>query len=184
MVTICCALAQCGSPSEAGDHAFVNLARHANVVEIVFADQIEFSRLIQIENFAAFDLGSLARLDPKSPSDVVETHVTLRAQPPAVHRVEDAANVVVAEIHEWSHLDRMCQAALENERNVETDDVVTDELVAVRVEILHEVDEILERLVLVLFVAVFVDAKDMLAGFGREAGKLQTRNRTDVKRDR
>jgi len=42
-------------PSKTRDHSFVNLARQANVVEIVFADHAEFSRLIQLEHFASLN---------------------------------------------------------------------------------------------------------------------------------
>src|SRR6185369_9784945 len=125
--------------AETGDHAFVDLARDAHVVEIVFADQIELAGLVKIEDLAAFDVGSLARFDTQRPRDVVKTDVSPRAQPPAMHRVEDAAHVIVAEIHEWACLERVRQAALKDERQIETDNVMTDELIAIRIEILHQV---------------------------------------------
>ena len=42
--------------SKAGDHSFVNLSRHAYVVEIVLADEVEFTCLVEIEDFAALDV--------------------------------------------------------------------------------------------------------------------------------
>src|SRR5262249_39951250 len=128
----------CVSATEARGHPFVDLARHTHVVEIVFANQIQFSGLVKIEHFASFNLGGLARIDSERPRDVVETDVTSRAQPPTMHRVEHAAHVVIAEIHERSHLDRVHQTTLKNERKIEADDVVPDELVAVGVEVFHE----------------------------------------------
>src|SRR5262249_18319258 len=91
--------------SEAGDHAFVDLAGDAHVVEVVFADQIELAGLVEIEDLAAFDFRRLARLDPERPRHVVKTHETLRAQPPAMHRVENAARRVLREIHERARLE-------------------------------------------------------------------------------
>jgi len=42
-------------PSKTPYHSFINLARDANVVEVVFANQIQLARLIQIEDFAALN---------------------------------------------------------------------------------------------------------------------------------
>ena len=46
----------CGLSSEAGDHTLVDFAGHADVVEIVFANQIELTGLIEIKHFAALDV--------------------------------------------------------------------------------------------------------------------------------
>src|SRR6185369_2370898 len=169
---------------EARDHALVDLARHANVVEVVLADEIEFARLVEIKDLAAFHIRSLTRLDPERPSDVIETDVPLRAEPPAMHRVENTTHVVLTQVHERSRLDRVREAALKDERQIETDDVVSHELVTIGIEVLHHRQEILKRFLLVLFVTVLVDTKHVLAVFRTKPGKLQTRNRTNVQRDR
>src|SRR5215211_5754987 len=101
-----------------------------------------------------------------------------------MHRVEHAAYVVLGEIYKRAGVERVCQAALKDKRKIETDNVVTDELVAIGIEVLHQVQKILERLFFVLLVAVLVDAKHVLARLRPEIGKLQTRNRADVQRDR
>src|SRR6185369_5983329 len=119
-------------------HPLVNLARHAHVVEVVFANQIEATGLVEIKHLAAFDFGSLARLDPEGPRNVVETDVTPRAEPPAMHCVEDSTHVVITKIHKRSRLERVSETALKHKRQIESDDVVPDELVTVTIEILHE----------------------------------------------
>src|SRR5215510_8765797 len=91
--------------TEAGDHAFVDLSRHAHVVEVVFADQIELARLVKIKNFAAFDLGRLARLNTECPGDVVKADEPFRTEPPTMHRVENAARSVIGEIYERARLE-------------------------------------------------------------------------------
>src|SRR5215213_110855 len=101
-----------------------------------------------------------------------------------MHRVKHTADVVLTKIHEWSGLNCVREAALEDERQIEADDVVSHELVTVTIEVFHHGQEILQRFLLVLFIAVLVDAKHVLAFFRTEAGKLQTRNRPDVQRDR
>ena len=106
----------CGLPTEARDHAFVDLARHADVVEIVFTNLIEFARLIQVKHLASLDVRRLARLNSERSGNVVKTDVALCAQPPAMHRVEDAADVVLTKIHKRPRLDRMREAALEDKR--------------------------------------------------------------------
>src|SRR5215208_912217 len=78
----------------------------------------------------------------------------------------------------------MRQTALKNERQIEADDVVADEFITVRVEIFHEVDELLQCWLFVLLITLFVDSKHMLVDGGTEFRKLQTRDRTDVKRKR
>src|SRR5262245_54606791 len=102
--------------SKAGDHALVDLSGHAHVVEVVFANQVELAGLVEIKNFAAFDFGRFARLDPERPGDVVKTDKTFCAEPPAMHRVENAARSVIGEIHERPGCERMRKAALKNER--------------------------------------------------------------------
>ncbi len=91
--------------AEAGDHALVDLSRHAHVVEVVFANQVELAGLVEIEDLAAFYLRRLARLDTERPRDVVKTDETFRAQPPAMHRVENAARSVIGEIYERARLE-------------------------------------------------------------------------------
>ena len=49
-----------GSAAKARNHALVNFARDAHVVEIVFANLGELAGLIKIKNLAAFDFGRLA----------------------------------------------------------------------------------------------------------------------------
>src|SRR6185369_17786328 len=112
-----------------------------------------------------------------------ETDKTFCAQPPAVHRVENSARRVVGEIHKRTRLERVRKAALKDERQIEADDVVAHELVAIAIEVLHEVQKILKRLHLVFFVAVPIDAKHVLARFDGETGNLKTRNSADVQRD-
>src|SRR5215203_4370331 len=172
------------SSSETGHHPLINFPRHAYVVEVVFTNKIEFSSLVEIKDLASFDLGGLAGVDSQRPGDVVETDMTLGAQPPAMHRVEDTSDVVFTEVDERPHLDGMRQTALKNEWKIETDDVVTDKFVAIRVEILHEINKFLERFLFFLFVTVFVDAKHVLTRFRPEFGKLKTRNWTDMKGNR
>src|ERR1043165_207544 len=171
-------------PPKTRDHPLVNLARNAHVVEVVFANQIETSGLVKVKHLAAFDLRSLARLDSQRPRNIVKTDVTPRAEPPAMHRVENSTHVVVTKIHERPRLQRVSETALKHKRQIETNDVVSDELVTIGIEILHEHQEILKRLLLVFFGAVFVDPEDVFASFGTETWKLQPRNRTDMKRDR
>src|SRR5690349_6917141 len=125
--------------SEARDHALVDLAGDAHVVEVVFADEIELAGLVEIEHLAAFNFRRLARLDPQRPGDVVETDKTFCSQPPAVHRVENSARRVVGEIHKGTRLERVRKAALKDERQIEADDIVAHELVAITIEVLHEV---------------------------------------------
>src|SRR4029078_2530113 len=133
-------------------------------------DEIEPPGLVEIKNFAAFNVRSLARLDPECPRDVVKTDVPLRAQPPAMHRVENTAHVVFTQIHKRPRLDRMREAALKDERQIESDDVVSDELVTIGIEVLHHLQKLLQRFLLVLFVTVLVDTKHVLAVFGSEPG--------------
>src|SRR5882724_7903196 len=102
------------STAEATHHALVNFARDSHVVEIVFANKVESSGLVEIENFAAFNLGRLAGLNSQGPGDVVEANPPPVAQPPMSHCVEYSANVVVAEIHKRPRRDAVHQAALEN----------------------------------------------------------------------
>src|SRR5215213_11561141 len=99
-----------------------------------------------------------------------------------MHRVEDAAHVVLGEIHERARRERMYEGALKDERKIETDDVVADELVTVRIEVFHEVQKRLKRLFLVLLVAVLIDSEDVFARLRSEIRKLETRNRADVQR--
>src|ERR1044072_7796157 len=101
-----------------------------------------------------------------------------------MHRVKHTADVVLGEIYERAHLERVREAALKNKRKIETDDVVPDELVAIAIEVFHQAQEILQRLLFILFVAVPVDAEDVLARFLHESGKFEARNRADVQRTR
>src|ERR1051326_5469594 len=78
-----------------------------------------------------------------------------------MHRVENAARIVIGEVHERPCRERVCEAALKNKWEIEADDVVADEFVAIRIEILHEVQKILERFLFVLFIAVLIDTKHM-----------------------
>ena len=41
-------------PPKAANDSFVNLARHAHVIEVVLANLRELPRLVKFENFAAF----------------------------------------------------------------------------------------------------------------------------------
>src|SRR6185369_5284110 len=123
--------------SEARYHALVDLARHADVVEVVLADEIESPRLVEIKDLAAFHVRSLARLDPERPRNVVKTDVPLRAQPPAMHRVENTAHVVLAQVHKRPRLDRVRATALKDERQIEADDVMPHELVTIGIEVFH-----------------------------------------------
>src|SRR4051794_5698888 len=101
---VCAFCASLWLAAEAGDHAFVDFAGDAYVVEVVLAYLIQLPRLVQIKHLAAFHFRRLARRNPERPRDVVETHVTLRAKPPAMHRVEHAAHVVLREIHKRPRL--------------------------------------------------------------------------------
>src|ERR1041385_9267586 len=93
-----------------------------------------------------------------------------------MHRVEHATHVVLAEIYKWPRLDRVHEAALKDERQIEADNVVSDELVTIAVEVFHEVDEILKGLLFALFIAVAIDSKYVFARLWSEAGAFQSRN--------
>jgi hypothetical protein len=54
-----------------------------------------------------------------------------------MHRVENTAHVVLAQVHKRPRLDRVREAALEDERQIEPDDVVSHELVTIGIEVFH-----------------------------------------------
>jgi len=119
-------------PPKTSDQPLVNLARHAHVVEVVFANLGQFAGLIEVEDLATFDFPGLAGFDPQRPRDVVETDPAAPiAQPPGAHRVVHATHVVFTEIDEWPRCDAVNQAALKDERQIESDDVVAHDLVTV-----------------------------------------------------
>src|SRR5687768_10907659 len=123
--------------AETCHHAFVNLPRHAHVVQIVLADLLELAGLVQIKHFAAFHFRGLARFNSESPRNIVETHMTPRAKPPTMHRVEHAAHVVIRQVHKRPHLNLMHQTTLKDKRQVEPENVVPDEFVAIAIEVFH-----------------------------------------------
>jgi len=63
-----------GSSAKTRDHPLVDSSRHAHVVEVIFANLGELVRLIHLEHFASFGFRRLARFDPQSPGNVVETY--------------------------------------------------------------------------------------------------------------
>jgi hypothetical protein len=116
-------------PPKTLNHALINLSRQADIVKVIFANQVELARLIKIKNFAAFHLGRLARFDPKCPCNIIKTNVPLRTEPPTMHGVEHSANVVFAKVYEGSHLHSLHQTSLEDKRQIETNYVVTDQFI-------------------------------------------------------
>src|ERR1043165_2114487 len=76
-------------------------------------------------HLARFALRSLALLDSQRPRNIVKTDVTPRAEPPAMHRVENSTHVVVTKIHERPRLQRVSETALKHKRQIETNDVVS-----------------------------------------------------------
>src|SRR5213593_175265 len=125
---------KCGSVSapETRDHPFVNLPRHPHIIQIVFANFSELAGLIQFKYPAAFDVGGLARFNSQRPGNVVQTDTpTAITQPPRPHRVECALDIKVAQVDEWFDGDVVHQTSLKDERQVKSNDVVTDDEIAV-----------------------------------------------------
>ena len=117
------------------DHPLVNFPRHAHVVEIVFADLRQACPPDTDQTPCCLRPRLFCSIRFPGPRDVVKTHATTAiAQPPLPHRVENAAHVVLTEIHERSSRDAVHQTALKNKRQIETDDVVADEFVDFRIE--------------------------------------------------
>src|SRR5439155_17010125 len=98
------------------------LPHDPHVVEVVLAYLRELARLIKLENFAAFRGGRLARLDTQRPGAVVEADVSLRAQPPMVHRVKHSPHPILTEIDQRPRGNAMHQAAFEDKRTIEAGD--------------------------------------------------------------
>src|ERR1044071_8565850 len=73
----------------------------------------------------------------------------------------------------------MHQTTLKDKREVEAQNVVTDELVAVRIEVLHVLKKCQQRLLFILFKTIFVNSEDMFAGSLLNP-KIQTRHRSFV----
>src|SRR5882762_8911649 len=120
---------------ETFDKALVHSARHTHVVQVVFANLGEPAGLIEIENFAAFDLAGLARFNSQSPGNVVETDAVATAEPPPLHRVEHSTDVVFAQVDRRPGGDVIHQAALIDKRQVKTDNVVADDFIALQIKI-------------------------------------------------
>src|SRR5437870_4597035 len=134
--TYCCehetasrARADAGLATKTRQHSLVNLSCHAHVVQVIYANLGELAGLIEIEYFAAFNVRGLAGFKSESPGHIVEPNAVAPAQPPAPHRVEHSAHVVFAEINQRLRGDVIHQTALIDKREIETDNVVTDNLV-------------------------------------------------------
>src|SRR2546429_186544 len=172
------------SPSKTLHYPLVNLPRQAHIVEVVFANLQKLSGLIEIEDAAAFDVCGLAGFKPQCPGDVVEADATPAiAQPPGAHRVEHSANIVFAEVHERSGCNVVCETALKDEGQIETNDVVSDKFIAFDVEIRHQREKVFERLSFALFVAFLVYAECMFDLIACQAFDLKPRNWTNVNSD-
>ena len=46
--------------SKTCNHPLIDLSSHADIVEVVFANKVQLTGLIEIKDLAAFDLGGLA----------------------------------------------------------------------------------------------------------------------------
>src|SRR6266550_6159608 len=171
-----------GLSPKAANHALVNLARDAHIVEVVLAYLRKFSGLIQIEDFAAFRSRGLARFDPHGPGDIVKTDKTFRAQPPVMHGVKYTAHPELGKINQRLGRNAVDQAALKNKRQVETDQVVADQFVCLAIKVFHELKKSQQRFLLVLLNAIFVDAKYVLAVWQLNA-QINSGDRTRMYRD-
>src|SRR6266545_3388985 len=167
-------------PSKTPNHPFVNLARNSHVIEVVLANLRELSRLVELENFAAFCRRCLARFDTQRPGDVVETHKSFRAQPPRMHCVEYSPNPVFSEIDYRPGRNAMDQAALEDKRQIESEEVVPDKFVGIRIEGLHVVEKSQQRFFFVLLFSVMIDAEHALSFALLDSAKVEARHRTLV----
>src|SRR5436309_2669265 len=152
------------STPKTSDHPFVNLPGHAHIVQIIFANFSELAGLIQLENAAAFDVGGLARFNSQRPGNVVETYTaTAITQPPRPHRVECTLHIKVAQVDERFDGDVVRQTSLKDKRQVKSDDVVSDDQIAFRIEISHQRQKILQCLGFVLFLSICIDSKSVFA---------------------
>src|SRR5512145_333931 len=112
------------SSSKTRHHSLINLPRHSNIVEVVFTDILKPTCLVQIKNFASFDVGSFTRFNSKCPRKIVETYAASSiSEPPLAHGVEHATNVVVCQVDERPRRDAIHQTSLKDKRQIETDDV-------------------------------------------------------------
>src|SRR6266849_853487 len=166
------------------DPPLVNFAGDPHVVQIVFADLGELAGLIEVKYLAAFNFRCLAGFKAERPGDIVQAHALVPAQPPAAHRVEDAAHVVFAEIHKWPGRNVVHQRPLKDERQIESDDVVADNLVAFDIEIRHQVQKITQGLALFLLFAFGIDSENVFALSLRQAFNFASRNLTNMHGDR
>src|SRR6185369_1043486 len=168
------------SIAEASNQAFIHLPRHSNVVQIVLSNLGEPSRLIQLEHPAAFHFIRLARRNSQRPRDVVQRHPIPHTKPPAVHRVVDASHVELGDINRRPNCDVVHQTSLKDEWQIKPDDVVTYDLVDVRIKASHQGEKLSESLFFTLFPPVRVNAKNMFASFRIAVFCIAARDSSDV----
>src|SRR5262252_2742855 len=101
-----------------------------------------------------------------------------------MHCVVHASRIEISGCYERSNFDTVDQTSLKDIRQVEPSNVVTNNLIDLRIKSAHQGQEIGERLLFGLFLAVRVNSKDVLAVGLNDSFYFFPDNRANVHCDR
>src|SRR6185295_17210667 len=164
--------------------SFIHLPRHAHVVQVVFSNLSKPSGLIQLEHPASLDFICLARRNSERPRQIIERHSIPRAKPPAMHRVVHASHVELRQIHKRTNRDVVDETSLKDERQIEPDDVMPDDLVNLGIKALHQRQEVSQCFLFTLLLSVRVNTEDVFAFEALDSFDLDPGHRADVNGNR